>query len=230
MRDRRQRQPAGNEAPHTVPKDAAVLAPSRQRAMPKPADSEPKNPQRRVVHRHSVVAKASTYNRPQPLALFRDGFVHSSLKFGFHFIQLRPYRLPQHREPSIASFLYADMRETQEAERLRFSCSTPLPLVGSRARCLRTCTGSLTARDSGAPRDIGAPDGAFRFLLQRRRPGGMFLRGSIPGPHAPLSTLRHRPRGRLRMTRGRCGSLLHFSMTLSFTTPRRFNRRTGEGT
>jgi hypothetical protein len=45
---------------------------------------------------------------------------------------------------------------------------------GSHARCLRT---SLTARDSGTPRDIGAPDGAFRFLLQRRRPGGRYLRG-----------------------------------------------------
>jgi len=42
---------------------------------------------------------------------------------------------------------------------------------------LRTCTGSLTARDSGAPRDIGALDGAFRMLLERRRPGGMFFRG-----------------------------------------------------
>jgi len=33
------------------------------------------------------------------------------------------------------------------------------------------------------------------------------FRGSMPGPHFPLSTLRLRPRGRLRMTRGRCGSL-----------------------
>src|SRR5208283_2132118 len=52
-------------------------------------------------------------------------------------------------------------------------------------------------------------------------------RGCIPGPHVPLSTLRRRPRERLRMTRGRCGSLLHIRMTLSFTTPRRFIRRTG---
>src|SRR5713101_3306419 len=36
-------------------------------------------------------------------------------------------------------------------------------------------TGSLTARDSGTPRDIGASDGAFRFLLQRRRPGVILL-------------------------------------------------------
>src|SRR5437773_6523188 len=48
---------------------------------------------------------------------------------------------------------------------------------GSRARCFRTCSGSLTARDSGTPRDIGAPDGAFRILLQRRRPGVSVFRG-----------------------------------------------------
>src|SRR5258705_4768226 len=44
----------------------------------------------------------------------------------------------------------------------------------------------------------------------------------------PLSTLRRRPCEQLRMTRGRCGSLLHIRMTFAFTTPRRFNRRTGE--
>jgi len=34
------------------------------------------------------------------------------------------------------------------------------------------------------------------------------FRGSIPNPCVPLSTLRRRPRGRRRMTRGRRGSLL----------------------
>src|SRR6267378_7781486 len=72
---------------------------------------------------------------------------------------------------------------------------------GSHARCFRTCTGSLTARDSSTPRDIGAPDGAFRILLQRRRPGVSVFRGCIPGPHGPLSTLRRRPREQLPMTR-----------------------------
>src|SRR6266852_3578212 len=133
MTDRRHRQPASDEAPHAIPEDAAVLAAPRQRAMPKPADSEPKNCQRRLVHGHSVVAKVSTYNRPQPLALFGDGFVHSSPKLGFHLIQLRlqpfPYRLPQHREPSIAPLLYADMRKAEKVERLRLPFSTPLPLV-----------------------------------------------------------------------------------------------------
>src|SRR5260370_4622195 len=48
----------------------------------------------------------------------------------------------------------------------------------------------------------------------------------MPGPQVPVSTLRRRPRERLRMTQGRCGSLLHIRMTFAFTTPRRFNRRT----
>ena len=34
------------------------------------------------------------------------------------------------------------------------------------------------------------------------------FRGSMAGLCVPLSTLRRRPRGRLRMTRGHCGSLL----------------------
>src|SRR6202051_1043001 len=133
MTDRRQSEPASDETPHAVPEDAAVLAAPRQRAMPKPADSEPKNCQRRLVLGHSVVAKVSTYNRPQPLALFGDGFVHSSLKLSFHLIQLLlqpfPYRLPQHREPSIAPLLHAYMRKSEEVERLRFPFTTPLPLI-----------------------------------------------------------------------------------------------------
>jgi len=42
---------------------------------------------------------------------------------------------------------------------------------GSRARCVRACSGSLTARSSVASGVIDAPDVAFRFSLQRRRSG-----------------------------------------------------------
>jgi retron-type reverse transcriptase len=59
----------------------------------------------------------------------------------------------------------------------------------------RPLTGSLTARDPGASRDIDTPSGAFRLPPQRRHPGGRCFRGSIPGPHVPLSTLRRHPRG-----------------------------------
>jgi hypothetical protein len=93
---------------------------------------------------------------------------------------------------------------------------------GSRAMRFRTCTGSLTARDPIASRDIDAPGAAFRFPLRRRRLVASIFRGCIPGPHVPLSTLRRFPCGKLRMTRGRRGSLALQRVTLSFTTHRRF--------
>src|SRR2546427_5113670 len=133
MTDDRQRQPASDEAPHAIPQNAAFLAAPRQRAMPEPPYLGSKNPQRVVVPRHTVIPDVATHHRLQPLAHFGDGFVHASLKFGFHLIQLRlqPFanRLPQHREPSIAPLLHADVRKAQEVERLRFPFSTPLPLV-----------------------------------------------------------------------------------------------------
>jgi hypothetical protein len=47
---------------------------------------------------------------------------------------------------------------------------------------------------------------------------GLF-RGSMAGLCAPLSTLRRDPRGPLRMTRGRCGSLLLHRKGLAPSTP-----------
>src|SRR5437773_559246 len=133
MTDGRQRQPASDEPPQAIPKDTSVLATPRQRAMPEPSHSESKKSQRRVVHGHPIIPEVSTHHRLQPLALFGDGFMHAPRKLGFHRVQLRlqslAYRLPQHRIPSIASLLDADMRKTEEVERFRFHFSTPLPLV-----------------------------------------------------------------------------------------------------
>src|SRR5437588_8646877 len=133
MTDSRHRQPAVDEAPHTIPKDTAILAAPRQRAMPEPPNLEPKDPQRRYVHGHPVVTDVSTHDRLQPFAQFGDGFVHAPPKFGFHRVQLRlqPFanRLPQHRKPSIAPLLYANVCKAEKVERLRFPFSTPLPVV-----------------------------------------------------------------------------------------------------
>ena len=57
-------------------------------------------------------------------------------------------------------------------------------------------------------------------------PEQTLFRGSIPGPHFPLSTLRLQPYDCTRMTRGRCDSLNLHRMKLSFTAFRRFYRRT----
>jgi len=98
---------------------------------------------------------------------------------------------------------------------------------GSRARCFRACSGSQTARGPFASRAGDANGVAFRLSPRRRHPGVIpKFRGSIPGPYVPLSTLHPRPRGRRRMTRGRCGSLALHRATLSFAAPRRFCRRT----
>ena len=115
MTDRRRRQPASDEAPHAIPKHAAFVATPRKRAMPEPPYLEPKNPQRVLVLRHTVIPDVPTYHRLQPLAYFGDGFMQSSLKLGFHLVQLRlqPFanRLPQHRKPSIAPLLHTNVRK-----------------------------------------------------------------------------------------------------------------------
>jgi hypothetical protein len=133
MTDGRRRQPASDEAPQAIPQNATFLAAPRQRAMPEPPYLEPKEIQRRLVHGHPVVANVSTHHCLQPLAYVGDGFMHPSLKFGFHLVQFRlqPFadRLPQHREPSVAPLLHTDMCEAKKVERLRFPFSTPLPLV-----------------------------------------------------------------------------------------------------
>jgi len=82
MTDGRHRKPAGEETPHAVPEYAAVLAASRQGAMPEVSYLEAKYSQRRVVHGHSVIPDMSTHHRLQPLALFEDGLMHPSLKLG----------------------------------------------------------------------------------------------------------------------------------------------------
>ena len=133
MTHRRQWQPAVNEAPHTIPEDAAILAAPRQRAVPEPSHLEAKGPQRRCVHGHSVISVVSTHHRLQPLALFGDGLVHASPKLSFHLVQFRlqPFadRLPHYRVHSVASLLYADMRKSEKVECLRFPFSAPLPVV-----------------------------------------------------------------------------------------------------
>src|SRR6202158_3131739 len=82
MTNGRRRQPASDKAPHAVPEQAAVLTAPR-RAVPEPSHLEPKDPQRTVVHGHTIVPDVSTSHRLQPLALFGDGFVHTPLKLAF---------------------------------------------------------------------------------------------------------------------------------------------------
>ena len=97
---------------------------------------------------------------------------------------------------------------------------------GSLAGGLHACARSWTTQGwSGTCHD--APSHvAFRLSLRRRRPERSTFRGSILCPHVPLSTLRRRPHGRQRMTRGRCDRLNLQRTELSSATICRFSRRT----
>jgi hypothetical protein len=83
MTDGRRRQPASDETPHAVPKDAAVLTAPRQRAMLEPPHLEVKEPQRGVVHGHPVIADVSTHHRLQPLALVSSVVGGTRISFSF---------------------------------------------------------------------------------------------------------------------------------------------------
>ena len=108
MTDSRHRQLASGEAPHAIRQNAVFVAAQRKRAMPEPPYWESKDAQRVVVLGHSVISDVSAHHRLQPLAHFGDGFMHASLKFGFHLVPLRlqPFanRLPQYRERPLLLF------------------------------------------------------------------------------------------------------------------------------
>ena len=92
----------------------------------------------------------------------------------------------------------------------------PVQSVSMRARGLRPRGASLSLAISEQPVLPSA------IVDTVGTPKQTYFRGSIPGPHFPLSTLRLRPCGRLRMTWGRCGSLSLHRMELSSTTLCRF--------
>jgi hypothetical protein len=127
--DADRRQPAINQPPHAVPQNSAVLAASRQRAMPEPADVEPKQVERGRVHGHPIIMDVSVDHRAQPLAHLRDRVVHASPEFGGDLTQLSlqslANRLPQHRKPSLTPLLSADMREAKEVEAFGLPLTAP---------------------------------------------------------------------------------------------------------
>src|SRR5690606_35697870 len=128
------RQPSVDDSPHPVPKDSAVLAPTRQGTVPEPADLESEEVERRAVRRHAVVTDVPTDNRPQPLTLLRDGVMHAPLQLEFHLAQFGLQSLadglPQNREVPIAPLLRADVREAEEVKGIRFALAATTSIPG----------------------------------------------------------------------------------------------------
>jgi hypothetical protein len=127
--------------------------------------------------------------------------------------------------PFITAFLLLDSQRGPCLHQARPNMGPP----GSRAKSLRTCSGSLTTQSPLVSRDNDTTSVAFRSSGQRQHSKVYnIFRGSIARPIRPLSTLRPYPYGYTRMTRGRCGSLLLHRLELSSITPYRSSRRTHE--
>ncbi len=71
---------------------------------------------------------------------------------------------------------------------------------------------------AGTDRALAFPSSAHVAFRNQDGVGSRIdiLRGSMAGPHLPLSTLRRTPHGALRMTRGQFGSL-YLSLYKTFT-------------
>ena len=195
-------QPVVDQTAHPRPGKPGLLTAPPHRPYPEPTNPEAEQAECAGVHGHPVVTQVPTHNRAQPASHLRDRIVQAplpSLFAGFSGTTgLSDFPAP---------FIVGVRPWTSRHGLRRHPPQAKLGSPGSRARCFRTCPGSVTAQGPVAPCDIGAPSVAFRVLLQRRHPEVISFRGSIPGPHVPLSTLHPRPRGRRRMTRGRRGSL-----------------------
>ena len=88
MTDARRRQSAVDEPPHPVPEHAAVLAATRQCAMPEAPDLEPKPMERRLVHGHPIGTSLSTNHQAQSRDHCGDEVLHAPLGLGFYLVIL----------------------------------------------------------------------------------------------------------------------------------------------
>ncbi len=79
--------------------------------------------------------------------------------------------------------------------------------------------GSSTTPSRRSARNYRAPSCCLPQCQRRRRSGQLNYRGSMAGPHVPLSTLRRMSRNILRMTRGQRGLLDLRCKRLALFTP-----------
>ena len=218
MTNVRRGEPALEVTSHAAPRQVVALAAPAQDRTPQVTDRPTKCAQRGPIHGHSVIAEVAQQDRAQVCPLLRRGRVQAAPQFLFQGPQLglppRPHRLAQPREVSLSGFS-ATMRATQKVKRLRFavaSVSSVLFRIAAQLDDSRLVGMQLRSelREVSASRSTCCL--RSRACISRLN----------TDRHVPLPTLRRRPGGRLRITRGRCGSLLLQRMTLSFTTACRF--------
>ena len=131
MRDPDTGQPPKNETVHPRPGQAGALAATPKRPTPVPDHLIPKRFRRRAIAGHGIVGEVPPHHACQPSALRGDGQVPACHQLRLYRSELRPQPLrdretPQPEAPGPG--LPADMRETQEIERLRLTQTPRRPL------------------------------------------------------------------------------------------------------
>ena len=128
------REPASDKALHALPRESGFLTAAPQRAVPQPRHPIAEQGQRRRVHGHSVVTQMPAHHRAQPPSHLWNRIVQTAPKLGFHLPQFRlqplTHRLPEHREPSVASLRPADVREPEKGERFRLALPSSPAVLG----------------------------------------------------------------------------------------------------
>ena len=142
---------------------------------------------------------------------------------GLHLWRVVPQPTPQrppHRPPHLGRQL---VHHGITASAFPARPARPSPQAGDREtsrfsawRDRTHATGSQTPWGPLTAREHAASGVAFRRLRPRRHPNRTHFEAQSPGLRAPLSTLRLRPRGRLRMTQGHRDSLDLRCRILSF--------------
>ena len=111
------------------------------------------------VTRYRVIVEVALHDRLEPLSGFSHRLVHALTKLLLNVNQLSPHsladRVALHREVPV-SVLPADVRESQEVERLRLSLTAPCPVLRRKAAELNHARESAatgrTLRSRGGPR------------------------------------------------------------------------------
>src|ERR1700694_673186 len=134
MQNTRVRNPSVEERGEPLPTHIAALTAMDQYGPPQSSQPVPEDPQLRQVSRNSMIAVITGHDLLQPFTYCRWRLVLTADQFGLDCQQLRRHpllcRCAPYSKGSIFPALPAVMRETQKGKGLRFSLSTPLPVLG----------------------------------------------------------------------------------------------------
>ena len=132
MEHARLRKPTLSQGEDTLPGERALLASAAKCLPPMPNHSFPEYAETVEVPRYRIVVEVALHDRFEPLAGLAHRIVHTLTELLLNLPQLRPHafadRLAPHREPPYP-ILPADMRESQEVERLGLAFPSSFPVL-----------------------------------------------------------------------------------------------------